>query len=128
VPSEQDGEEGWQAFNIWMEQMWKISSYWPLGGDGTVYRFWSGPASELQLPMLAGLYNQGIVAETYEQLCQLEQELEVLQGHWDTHELRDPDARSGINGNEKEHLHERMGYVLQAIKQAKETGAKLTIS
>ena len=121
-------QAGWRAFDAWMEEMRKISTYWPLGGDHAVYRFWSSIACELGLPMLTGLYNNGLVAETYEQLSQLEQELDALQTYWDTHELREPDPRSGIHGREREYLNEHMGYLRQAIEQAKATGAKLTVS
>ncbi len=128
VPDSQDDEAGWQAFNAWMEGMWKISTYWPLGGDHTVYTFWSSTAAELDLPLLTALYNEGLTAQGPEQLSQLEWELDALQGYWDTHELCDPDPRSGLHGREREELQERMGYLREAISVARETGGVLGIS
>jgi hypothetical protein len=123
-----DASEWWAAFNKWEEQAKEAYLYWePLGAGGTVYRFWSTIASQLGLPMLTSLYQHGLHLETLNQLAQLEHELDDLQTYWDTHELRD-EPTSGIYGQEKEHLRERMGYLREAVQIARETGARLTVS
>ena len=101
----------------------------PFGGDSTVYKYWSGIASKLNLPLLISLYEHGLMLEAEGQMEELEHELDVLEAYWDSHshELQDAPI-SGIHGQEREHLGERMGHLREAIRIAKENGATLGIS
>jgi hypothetical protein len=116
------------AYDDWLERSEKSNLYSaPLGALGTVCRFWSAIAGKLELSMLASLCPDGLVLETADQLEELQGELDVLEAYWDSHELRAAPT-SGIYGHEREHLRERMNYLREAIRIAKENGATLGIT
>src|SRR4051812_12447157 len=76
----------------------------PLGADGTIYKYWSMPASKLGLPMLTAIYNHGLEIQTPQELALFEAELEQLQSAWRSYLRELPDL-------EKEALFERMSFV-----------------
>jgi hypothetical protein len=102
--------------------------YWEsLGGDETVYTFWSTTASRLGLHMLTALYEQGLGARTPEELAQLEQELGVLEAYWDSNYFS-AGPSSEIDSRQMERLQEGMSCLREAIRIARDTGAKLSVS
>ncbi len=93
----------------------------PLGADGTIYEFWSTPASKLGLPMLTAIYNHGLQIQTPHELDLFEAELEQLQSAWSLYLRELPDLK-------KEDLLERMSFAREAIRVARDNQAILTIS
>jgi hypothetical protein len=52
-----------------------------LGGDGDVHRYWSSPAAKAGLPLIASIYEQGLVIEGAD-LDRLNNELTALDTAW----------------------------------------------
>jgi hypothetical protein len=100
----------------------------PLGADGTVYRYWSLIASQLGLPLLSSVYQRGLFLKSAEELARLERELDQLEGYWTTQVLEEVDPKSGLRGQLKEHLQERMGNMRTAITVARQHTAELSVS
>jgi hypothetical protein len=109
----------WDALSLYDE---------PLGGDHTVYHFWSGIAHEIGLSLITTIYQNGLEISNSEELAEFEHELDRLEEYWNTHELRDTAPKSAVAGHLREHLQERMGYCRTAIQVAREQGGVLGIS
>lgn len=123
VPPDPDD---WDA---WYEECNRLRLYSkPLGADGTVYEYWSGIAERIGLEMLASIYNNGLQVRHDGQIIQLESELDQLESYWNTYALEDRDPKSGIRHELREHLQERMGYMREAARVARECKGILTIS
>jgi hypothetical protein len=122
-------EATWRAASDkWFEQAQKAYLYWqPLGGDGIIYTFWSTIASQLWLTMLTALYQGGFSLRTPVELAQLERELNVLEAYWESHYFG-AEPTSDVNSHEKERLREGMSCLREAIRIARDTGAKLSVS
>lgn len=124
VPMPADSDE----MNAWLaENNNYVLFEGPLGGDHTIYHFWSSIATELALPIIASIYNHGLQVERPEVLILLERELDELEFYWNTHDLVDPSPVSAIRNGVKERLTERMNYFRGAIKIAREHRAVLTV-
>ena len=53
----------------------------PVASDGDMYQLWNMPAIQLGLPLLAGVYEEGLEAHG-EVLQALSHELQSLSAHW----------------------------------------------
>jgi hypothetical protein len=92
----------------------------PLGADGTIYEFWSMPASKLGLPMLTAIRSHGLQIQTPHELDVFEAELKQLQAAWNTYLRELPDLK-------KQDLLERMSFAHEAIRVARDNQAILTV-
>jgi hypothetical protein len=79
--------------------------------------------------MVIALYEHGLILHTVDQMEEFEYELDELEAYWDSnlHELH-AEPHSGIYGQEREHLAERMGHLREALRLAREHSAILGIS
>ena len=99
----------------------------PLGADGAVGMWWSAIARELNLPLLAGIYNNGLRVSQPDELSRLDAELDQLETAWGLNELYQPEWSRWTDEKTKEHLRERMGFFREALKVARERGAILDV-
>jgi len=110
----------------------------PLGADGTVFEFWHVPAIYIGLPLLGSLYENGLRVEG-QRLIELGHELDSLERAWVSTDFSQADPLSAhtihSNGIEEvklvplvEHLHERLGYLREAIRIAVECDGVIDIS
>ena len=109
-----------------------------LGTDATVYRFWSGPAEQLRLPLLASLYQHGLHFEashgsgrdSVQPFEDLLAELDALESYWQTHLVDSAPASSEGSVGEAsilEALEERLRHFRRAIRLALEKQAILFV-
>lgn len=104
----------------------------PVAGDGDFHDFWSVPASELGLTLLARAYDDGLQVSG-EDLSRLEQEVWALQKYWAESVPAGEVRHADIVGRKVEvplfvHLSHRAESVLTAIEVAKSVDGVLTIS
>jgi hypothetical protein len=110
----------------------------PLGADDTIFGYWHLPACDLGLPLVAQIYHEGIEVHG-EQLDKLSEELQTLNAHWLTtgagkasqipHNVAD--ARGSVSLGYvwvSDHLQERLGFVREAIRIARESAGVIEIS
>lgn len=115
--------------DAWLDECNKFVLYQqPLGGGHAVFNFWSLIASELQLPLISSIYNDGLSLASPDELNQLTNELNQLENHWNSHKLEETKEKSASRYNLKEDLADRMQYVRTAIVVAQENKAVLTVS
>jgi hypothetical protein len=104
----------------------------PVAGDGDMYQFWKMPSIHLGLPLLAGVYEDGLEAHG-EVLHTLGQELQSLSAHWIA-TVPDSETKSiTIENHSFEvpllvHLLNRAETVESAIRLALAIGGYLTLS
>lgn len=96
----------------------------PLGDDLQVSMFWSGVASELNLPYVASIHQRGLVVSGVD-LDVLWQELDVLEDHWCSSGLQ---AYSDYTLDDLlTSLLERLADLREAIHLAQENESKLVV-
>lgn len=94
----------------------------PLGNESSVRLFWSYPAAEIGLPLIADMYERGFdegIEWSDEQLEQVEQELLHLEKHWKAQNLHQELHTD---------LRERMQYLREAIKVARQHDGVISIT
>jgi hypothetical protein len=110
-------------FEEWCKQAENLCEFEaPLGSESAVRMYWSVPARELGLPLLASIYDDG-----FHRACEwasvdldrLSIELGKLVAHWSTLPI-DSDIRNDLIG--------RMSSFLAAIKIAKACNGTVTIT
>ena len=133
-------EGAWsKEFYAWMALCHSRTFYNnPLGSGSTIYHYWSTPAAELTLPLIASIYDSGLRL-TGAELDRLAAELDVLEQHWGsldfTAEPNIVESTMHDDGTEErneipfyDHLRERMGYLREAIQIARDEDGVLTVS
>ena len=111
----------------WIEECRRRELYEaPLGAEGVIYLYWSGIGRELHLPFIGAIYNVGLSLRTVE-IPKLEREMHELERYWETHDLADVDKFDLDQASAKEHLKERLGYLREAARVAKQNLAVLII-
>lgn len=93
----------------------------PFGSEWSVRELWSAPAVELDLPLLASVYDVGFhhgIAWTVEELPQVKSELRTIEGYW---------AGVPLSTDERAHFEERAGYLREAIQIAEQQAAVIVI-
>jgi hypothetical protein len=104
----------------------------PLGGHGTVTRYWLQPAGHLGLTFLPRL-SSGMLTVEHRQLTAFAQELNLLAHHWTT-SVPDDASVSGIAAGRDlttpllVHLLHRLALLRAAIRIAELSGGSLYIS
>lgn len=114
----------------------------PLGSDAMVYRYWSSLAEQLNLTLLASLYQHGLHLEAGRQgdpdhvragdprFEALQAELDLLESYWLAHLVEpfegEPDEPAGEDSL-LEALEERMRHLRRAIQLAIEKRATLFV-
>jgi hypothetical protein len=104
----------------------------PIASDGDMYRLWNMPSIQLGLPLLAGVYEEGLEAHG-EVLHALGQELQTLSAHWIA-TVPDSETKSTTIENRSfevpllVHLMNRAEAVESAIRLALAIGGYLTLS
>ncbi len=84
----------------------------PLGSESAVREFWSSPAAELGLPLLASLYDEGFYRGIFwsgHELDQALRELASLEEYW---------ARAPYDDETRADLCERAGWMRDALRLA----------
>ena len=110
----------------------------PLGADDTIRRYWSSPAEQLELPLIAAIYNTGLRVGGAD-LLRLEEELDRLERQWATMDFSGEQKDGGsapykdgsIAAKEitvLDHLRERSGYLREAIRIARASDGIVGIS
>jgi hypothetical protein len=110
----------------------------PLGSDDTVYHYWSTLAEHLGLPLISEIYTSGLRLYGAD-LSRLEKELDRLERHWETLDMRNEpgvlDSTLSEEGRIKtnkvaflDHLRERIGYLREAIRIAKASDGVVCVS
>ncbi len=110
----------------------------PLGSDHTIRRYWSSPAEQLGLPLIAAIYNAGLRVGGAD-LLRLEEELNRLERQWATMdfsgEQKDRGSAPYEDGSieakeitDLDHLRERSGYLREAIRIARASDGIVGIS
>ena len=104
----------------------------PVASDGDMYQLWNMPSIQLGLPLLAGVYEEGLEAHG-EVLHALSQELQSLSAHWIA-TIPDSETKSTTIENRSfevpllVHLMNRAEAVESAIRLALAIGGYLTLS
>lgn len=94
----------------------------PLGGEGPVREFWSAPAAQLGLPLLAAVYEHGFylgICWHGDQLDAAEAEVARLEEFW---------QGAGLDAGTLQGLSGRAAYLRTAVGLAREHGGILVIS
>jgi hypothetical protein len=94
----------------------------PMGSESAVREFWSEPAADLGLPLLADVYEHGFHrGNTWSgsALRQVVDELARLEEYW---------ASAGLPGNVLADLRERAGYLWAAVAIAERCGGFVDIA
>ncbi|WP_329249338.1 hypothetical protein OG417_02960 [Actinoallomurus sp. NBC_01490] len=104
----------------------------PLGGHGTVTRYWLQPAEHLGLTFLPRL-SSGMLTVEHHQLTAFAQELKLLPRHWVTSVPDDASVPGTIAGRDLTtpllvHLLHRLALLRAAIRIAELSGGHLYIS
>ncbi|HEY3418777.1 MAG TPA: hypothetical protein VGM23_18025 [Armatimonadota bacterium] len=116
---------GSDAFDAWTDEVDTLTLYEnPLGAGDTIHRYWSAPAETLGLPIIARLYNDGLVVLP-PQFQQLDDELIRLEQYWET--LDWSQEAQGGNPPFSSHLREHAGYVHEAIRIARSHGGVILV-
>jgi hypothetical protein len=100
----------------------------PIGAGDTIYRFWSTPAFQMKLPLLAQMYKEGLKVSGSD-LNRLNAELEQLENYWKSTDLEAESSMKGTIYNSDatkerfeqpivKHLKERAQYLREAIEIA----------
>lgn len=132
-------EVGSEVFDRWIkdcQDRWVYEN--PLGADGTVFEHWHVPAHKLGLLLIGSIYHHGIRAEG-SQLAELSRELVQLEAFWDQTDFstaRPLTCTTLLPGGAeevvliplREHLQQRLGYLREAIRMAKECDGVVVIS
>jgi hypothetical protein len=93
----------------------------PLGSESAVREFWSSPAAELGLPLLASLYDQGFYCGIFWEGRKVDQamnELAMLEGYW---------ARAVFDAAVRADLLERVNWLRVALNLAASCGGWVSI-
>ena len=109
-----------------------------LGPDDNVFAYWHLPALDLGLPLLAQIYHEGLDVHGH-QLDTLELELQKLAEYWEAthvgrseqipHSVTQPDGTIGQRYVWVcDYLRERVSYVGEAVRVAKESKGVIEIS
>ena len=104
----------------------------PVASNGDMYQLWNLPSIQLGLPMLAGVYEEGLEAHG-EVLHALSHELQSLSAHWIA-TVPDSETKSTTIENRSfevpllVHLMNRAEAVESAIRLALAIGGYLTLS
>jgi hypothetical protein len=135
VPADVTGAE----FDAWAQRCSDLTIFdEALGAGATIFDYWSTPASQLGLRLLARMYDDGLRISGAE-LDELARELDVLERHWSTLRL-DREGTTTIHEQRADgswvttqipfeaDLHERLGHVRVAIGIAKREPGLLLIS
>lgn len=99
----------------------------PFGAEGTVRDWWSGPAANLGLPLLADIYEHGFhlgVLWGPKDFPQVLAELDLLESHWK--EMCDWNVADESTGHAV--LAERAEFVRRAIAIATEVQGYVVIT
>ncbi len=94
----------------------------PLGSEAAVGQFWSAPAAELGLPLLAAVYEYGFhhgIRWSGEQISAVAAEVDRLEAHW---------SASGLSADALANLQERAGFVRQALSIAAQASGWVVIT
>jgi len=109
-----------------------------LGADETIFGYWHLPACDRGLALVAQIYHEGLEVRG-DQLDQLFEELQRLEEHWRAtgagKTLQIPhnvtDGRGSLSPAHIcvfDHLTERLGFVREAIRIARESAGVIEIS
>jgi hypothetical protein len=129
-----------REFDEWCKECEKRTLFErPLGGDGVIGEFWHIPAATLRLHLMGRIYDKGLRVGG-DELDSLLEEARRLEQHWAS---MDHDAARSIQGVQlledgtsrslppqtmREHLAERMAFLLKAIEIAKSEDGLVVIS
>ena len=131
-------DENSPEFELWESRCLARTLYDnPLGSGNIVHHYWSVLAGRLGLPLLSAIYDSGLRVEGAD-LSRLEEELDRLERHWGTMDMR---SEPGVLGTPREegrietnrvalpdHLRERIGYLREAIRIAKANDGVVLVS
>ena len=92
-----------------------------------MYEYWSKIAHHLHLPLIAGIYNEGLRLYASE-VPALEIEMEKLERYWEENELVGVETFEWDQDSAKKDLKERLNRLREAGKVAKTNRAVLIVS
>ena len=110
----------------WKRQIYRKT----VGADNIVFSYWTVPAYEIGLPLLAQIYHDGLELSSA-QFDQLLCELQLLEKHWVESGAGNSDqiVRPGEDGLWlSEYLHAKAGLVREAVRIARESVGLVDIS
>ena len=111
----------------WIEECEKLNLYEaPLDAGAVIYEYWSKIAHDLQLPLIAAIYNNGLKLYVAE-LPALEIEMDKLERYWEENELAGVEAFEWDQDHAKKDLKERLNYLREAAEVAKRNRAVLLV-
>jgi len=112
----------------WIEECEKLNLYdAPLDAGAVMYEYWSKIAHHLHLPLIAGIYNEGLRLYASE-VPALEIEMEKLERYWEENELVGVETFEWDQDSAKKDLKERLNRLREAGKVAKTNRAVLIVS
>lgn len=126
----------WMSYTISVEDARGRDIYTnAFGGGGTVFQYWSTPAKQLGLPLIAAIYNEACTWSGHD-LQRIVRELVVLEAYWEHegYEGHEPytsmGSASGVTNvmSTLEHLQERAGHLRTAVQLATEHHGSVSVS